>query len=296
MRGMTYQLDDLRRDGFMVIPGFLDEARTARLLEVAEGLRACYLQRDPLTGRRGFLVSPWHVAAIHHPGFYEGAPDWWFPEMLDLVADPRILQLWRAVVGFEPMCARAELFMDPPMPHAIDLQMQAIAAPDGAGLWHRDEPDPPDEAAGQAGHFRGGVRRDDGYLLEIALVPSEAFEYVPGSHLRWDTSAELDACKRGRTIEERTRPLPGGCRIRLRAGDAVMVDGSGIHRGWYAHGVERRTITLSYTNARYLWLYRKGDDRLRCLLEPDDLERLRPATRKFFGRWRDLSTDSSDER
>jgi hypothetical protein len=293
---VTDQLDDLRRDGFMVIRAFLDRARTARLLEIAEGLRARYLQCDPLTGRRGFLVSPWHMATIHHPGFYEGAPDWWFGEMLDMVADRRVLDLWQAVVGFEPLCARPSLFMDPPLPHALDLQMKAIAAPDGAGLWHRDEPDPPDDETGQPGLFRGGVRRDDGYLLEIALVPSDAFEYVPGSHLRWDTPAELDACKRGGTIEERTRPLPGGCRVRLQAGDAVMVDGSGIHRGWYAHGVRRRTITLSYMNARYLWLYQQGDDRLRCFLEPEDLERLRPATRTFFRRWHDLSRDASGER
>src|ERR1051326_3816568 len=129
----------------MVIRAFLDRARTARLLEIAEGLRARYLQCDPLTGRRGFLVSPWHMATIHHPGFYEGAPDWWFGEMLDMVADRRVLDLWQAVVG----------------------------------LWHRDEPDPPDDETGPPGLFRGGVRRDDGYLLEIALVPSDAFEYVP---------------------------------------------------------------------------------------------------------------------
>src|ERR1051326_1683660 len=97
-----YPLDDLRRDGFMVLTGFLDPARRARLLEVAEGLRARYLQRDPLTGRRGFQVSPWHVALIDHPGFYEDAPDWWLPEVLELEADTEVRALWQAGTGEDP--------------------------------------------------------------------------------------------------------------------------------------------------------------------------------------------------
>jgi hypothetical protein len=286
---LTGGLDELRRDGLTVLRRLVDPARAARLREVADGLRARYLERDPLSGRRGFLVGSWHVETIHHPGFFEGAPDWWRPELLDLMAEPRILDLWRAVAGSEPVFARASLFMDPPLPYALDPAMHAVAAPDGAGHWHRDVGVEPDDEVERAALLSGELRRDDGYLLEIALLPSDAFEYVPGSHLRWDTPAELAARKHGQTVVERTRPLPGACRVRLEAGDAVLVDGTGIHRGWYTHGVARRTITLWYLGARHLSVYPAGDVRVRCLVEPEELERLRPATASFFRTWRSWS-------
>ena len=284
---MTYRLDDMRRDGYTVAPGFLDPARVARLREVADGLRTRFLERDPLTGKRGFLVHPWHVESIHHPRFYEGAPDWWLPELLDLVGDPRTLDLWRAAVGTEPVFAIVSLFMDPPLPHALDPAMQAVAKPDGAGRWHRDVGPPLDDERERAGLLSGELRRDDGHLLEIALADSDAFEYVPGSHRRWDTPLELLARKHGQTVEERTQPLPGARRVRLEAGDAAVADLTGIHRGWYTHGVTRRTITLWYLGPNHPSQFPEGGVEPTFFLEPEHLERLRPATASFFERWRD---------
>jgi hypothetical protein len=278
-------LEEFRRDGLLVLRGLLAPARAARLREVADGLRARYLARDPLTGRRGFLESPWHVQHVNHPGFYAGAPDSWHPETLELLADARILDTWRAAVGTEPVFVNASLFIDPPLPYAVDAAMQKLAAPDGAGLWHRDVPGEPDDEKEKAALLGGAARRGSSYLLEIAVVASDAFEYVTGSHLRWDTPAELAARKRGTTIAERSAPLPGSIRPLLEPGDAILVDGRGVHRGWYAHGVERRTITLSYVGEEYPRLFAEGDERLRCFVQPDDLERLTSAARRFYARW-----------
>jgi hypothetical protein len=279
-----YPLDDLTRDGFMVLTGFLEPARRARLLEVAEGLRARYLQRDPLTGRRGFQVSPWHVALIDHPGFYEDAPDWWLPEVLELEADTEVRALWQAGTGEEPTFVYGALYMDPPLPYAADVLIQRTAAQDGAGVWHRDVKVPRPDDAERAALLENEQTRDDRHLLEIALLPSDAFEYVPGSHVRWDTPLELVARKHGTTMAERTQPLPGGHRVGLQPGDAVLIDGRGIHRGWYLHGVPRRTLTLVYSSMQRLLRYDEDDERPRCYLQPSHLERVRPGTRAFFER------------
>jgi hypothetical protein len=279
---VTYQLDDLRRDGFMVARGFLDPARVARLREIADGLRDRYVRRDPMTGRRGFLVSSWKVSLIDHPEFYEGAPDWWLPEVLDLEADPRIRGLWQAASGEEPTFVFGALFIDPPMPYAADRNMQRSAAPDGAGLWHRDGSVPLDDETERAVVVANGPSRSDRHLLEIALLPSDAFEYVPGSHARWDTPLELTARKHGTTLAERTQPLPGAVRSHLEPGDGLLIDGRGIHRGWYTHGVPRRTVTLVYVSMDRLDRY--PDEKPRCFLEPAHLGRLSAETSAYFDR------------
>lgn len=275
--------DDLRRDGVALVPGFLEPARTARLREVADGLRAAYLRRDPMSGAKGFLVSPWSLSYLLHPGLYEDAPDWWLPALLDLLADPSLRDLWRTATGEEPEFVAAEMYMDPPLPHAIDRLMQTMAAPDGAGCWHRDVSHPVDDEEERAALLAAGIRRLGGYLVEIALAPSDGFEYIVGSHARWDTPLELCARKHATEIPERTQPLPGARRLALDAGDGALVDTNGIHRGWYRHGVPRRTLGIWYLSRERLRVHPE-EEHNRCLVEAERLVGLGPAALAFFQR------------
>jgi hypothetical protein len=279
----TDHAGELRRDGFTVLRGFLDPARTARLREITDGVRARYMRRDPLSGQPGFLVCPWSIQYLDHPAFYEDAPDWWFPELMDLLADPGLRALWRGATREEPEFVAAELYIDPPLPHALDRVMQALAAPDGAGRWHRDVHDPVDDEVERAVLLAGGPARPGGHLLEIALVPSDAFEYVPGSHVRWDTPLELRARKHATTMAEQTQPLPGAHRLPLAAGDVALFDANGVHRGWYPHGTTRRTLAIWYLSGDRLRLHPEEEPN-RCLLDPARLDALGPQTRSFFRR------------
>jgi hypothetical protein len=176
--------------------------------------------------------------------------------------------------------------MDPLIPLAADLSLHAVAAADGAGPWHRDTAPWADDDERE--RLLGGGMGEAGYLLEIALVPSDAFEYVPGSHQRWDTPFELVTRKHGKTVEERTRPLPGARRIGLGAGDALLADTRGIHRGWYTKGVSRRTLTLWYMSEARLARY-PGEEVNLSRLDAAQLELLTPTVRGFFQRelpWR----------
>jgi hypothetical protein len=279
----TGKLDGLRRDGFVVLPGFIDPPRAARLREISDGLHAQYVRRDPVTGKRGFLVSGWAIDHIEHPGFYQGEPEWWFPEIAALIADPAILDLWRTATRDEPHFASAALYVDPLMPYAVDSVLQRTAAPDGAGSWHRDRSAGKDDDTERAELLRDDRLREGGYLLELALLPSDAFEYVRGSHRRWDTPRELEARKHGTTVAQSTQALPDARRPSLAPGDVLLADTCGIHRGWYTHGVPRRTIALSYLSAERLERYaaERGN---RSLLDADQVGRLDPATGAFFAR------------
>jgi hypothetical protein len=277
-------IDDLQRDGFVILPGLIEPSRVQRLREAADGIRARYIRRHPATGKPGFLSNPWHLRNMDHPALYEGAPDWWLSEVLELEADPHIREVWRTATGEEPTFVYGGLFMDPPLPYAVDAYMQDHAAPDGAGKWHRDAVQPTDEDVERASILGNGEYRTDRHLLEVALLPSQAFEYVPGSHTRWDTPLELAVRRHAKSLEEETRPLPGGRRIQLEAGDGMLADGRGIHRGWYTYGVPRRTITLVYSSMERLERYPDDDERPRCFLEPAHLEQVGPETRAFFER------------
>ncbi|HXM57092.1 MAG TPA: phytanoyl-CoA dioxygenase family protein [Candidatus Dormibacteraeota bacterium] len=273
---------ELARDGFAILRGLLDRERADRLRAVADGLRERYARHDPVSGLRGFLHSPWSIAHVEHPGFYTDAPDWWFPELMGLVADPAIHERWRTATGDEPAFASAALFVDPIVPLPADLRASSAAAADGAGRWHRDTAENRTDER-EREELLGGRLDEAGHIIEVALVPSDSFEYVPGSHARWDTPLELEARKHGTTLAARTQPLPGARRIVLGAGDAVLVDTRGIHRGWYRSAVPRRTAVLWYLSAARLERH-PGEEQNLCLLDSAQIDRLPTRLRPFFQR------------
>ena len=68
--------------------------------------------------------------------------------------------------------------------------------------------------------------------IQCALLPSQHFEYVRGSHNRWDTPEELLVRKGGRARENRfSDDMPGAeCEL-LMPGDALVFCPWVIHRG-----------------------------------------------------------------
>src|SRR5207244_5238933 len=117
----------------------------------------------------GFLVSSWSIAHIEHPGFYEGAPDWWFAEVAALVTDPLLLDVWRTATGDEPEFVNAALYVDTLLPHAVDPVMRQTCGPDGAGSWHRDRTGPKADEVERDDLLRDEPLREGGWRLALAL-------------------------------------------------------------------------------------------------------------------------------
>ena len=66
--------------------------------------------------------------------------------------------------------------------------------------------------------------------IQCALVPSRHFEYVRGSHNRWDTPEELHVRKGGETREYRfSDAMPGAERDLLNPGDALVSTATASH-------------------------------------------------------------------
>jgi hypothetical protein len=85
--------------------------------------------------------------------------------------------------------------------------------------------------------------------LQVALLPSDDVEVVPGSHLRWDTPEEHALRRADGGARNRSNEMPGAVRITLDAGDAAAINSLGIHRGRYHADKPRRTVMITYTKA-----------------------------------------------
>jgi hypothetical protein len=273
------------QDGYFVVTSLLRADEVMSFLEIAERLIRQYQDRDPITGRRGFLVNPHIMSSIDNRDRYADCPRHWY-EVMDLIASPRLAGTAARLMRGDPLFASSALLIDPALPYALDMYAQRLAAPDGAGSWHRDVPvHKPDYVEKE--ELLADREGRNWVQVQIPLVRSNAFEFVPGSQSRWDTPAELVARKHGTTLEERTSPLPGGCRIELEPGDALFVNPNGLHRGWYTHGVRRRTLAVAYSRSDGPTDHLQ-DSVVRWSSRPEDLEGLSLETRVFVQRYVDV--------
>ena len=116
------------------------------------------------------------------------------------------------------------------------------------GNWHRDlqfaSPNEEEERAKLKETWKHGTT---GLQLQIALVPSDDTEYIPRSHLRWDTDEEYDIRCANERANNTSNDMPGAIRVSLQPGDAVAFNAAGIHRGRYHTDKYRRTLMLTYS-------------------------------------------------
>jgi hypothetical protein len=253
-------------EGYVVLRGLLAQPRTERLLAICERVLAQWRRESPETGKPGGAADATVMRHLNHPGYFRQHEEQ-IGELMDVVAEPAILDVARTILGEEPLFRCTSLFFNP--------------LSDGKdGNWHRDSqfgtPDDEQEKALIDELTRSGTS----IQMQIALVPSEDVEYVPGSHLRWDTPAEYALRKAEGGKHNRSNHMPGALRLKLAAGDAALFNPYGLHRGRYHTEPLRRTLMLTYTktSAPYYDYFSNQP----WFLEPGYLDGLQPSTRAFF--------------
>lgn len=230
--------DELSRQwcekGYIVVRSLVDGARCARLLSHSEKILAQWREENPETGERGGGPDATVMRHLNHPGYrVEAGPEAKL-DVLSLAADPKVLDVCRAILGEEALFRCTSLFMNP-------------RETSQDGNWHRDSqfhcPDEEDEQRFLAAGGEGG----GGVQLQIALAPSDDVEVVPASHLRWDTDAEYAIRRGDGQKNNRANDMPGAVRVALEPGDAVAFNPCALHRGRYHTDKLRRTLMLTYT-------------------------------------------------
>ena len=228
-------LENWRTLSYAVVPELISLSRAARLCAICDGILAQWRARDPQTGAPGDKPDATVMRHLNHPDYFAQHPEWFAP-LMDAVADDHVRDVARAVFGEEPMFRCTSLFFNP---SGIELE----------GNWHRDSQfGAPDDDAERGVIAKAGAD-GAGMQLQIALLPSDDIEVVPGSHLRWDLPDEYAIRKAAGGMHNRANSMPGALRIRQAPGDAVLFNAMAIHRGRYYASVPRRTLMLTYTRA-----------------------------------------------
>jgi len=229
-------MSDLRAQwdsvGYIVVRNLLDADRTRRLRGLTEEILTQWRASDPQTGATADADASC-MRHLNHSAYFKNRSDD-FAFLMGVVADPGILEISQTILG-EPAMFRSTSFFMNPTKTSRD------------GDWHRDSQflTGSDEAERQM--IETCVGESFGFQLQIALVPSDDIEYVPGSHRRWDTPEEYTIRKADGGANNRSNAMPGALRVALAPGDAVAFTPMGHHRGRYHVDRLRRTFMLTYT-------------------------------------------------
>ncbi|KAI5293256.1 hypothetical protein KEM52_005707 [Ascosphaera acerosa] len=228
-------LESLKRDGFVVICGLLDEDRVASLktIAIAATTRARqgkwpYFRTVP----KQFPPWPencpppeeggiWGVQHLLHPDM-EGREDfaalYFSPEMLSVAGHLLGVQDMPSDSAQEPLVM--ELFNLLIAPEQRDFELR----------WHRDDIADTVTAEEEAAQLaqKSPEGRQSHAQYNLALCRDDSLIVVPGSHRRARTETERNA-------DPFAASLPGQLVVTLEPGDAVFYDSNILHRGVYQH-------------------------------------------------------------
>ena len=256
-------------EGYVVLRGLFDPERTAQLHKICDAILGQWGINNPEKGKPGGKPDATVMRHLNHPGYFREQAEW-LPVLMDAVADEQVLNVARTILGEEPLFRCTSFFFNP-LEDSRD------------GDWHRDSqfsaPNDEEEKAILAKLSRSG----NSIQMQIPLVPSADIEYIPGSHIRWDTPAEYQIRKADGGKNKRANNMPGALRLVLNAGDDTLFNPYGLHRGRYHTEPLRRTLMLTYTktSAPYCDYFSNQP----WFLEPGYLDNLSPRTRAFFERF-----------
>ena len=254
-------------EGYIVVRNVFDVNRVTRLMAICDDIFHQWRLNDPAKDDQiqDYSTTACSMRHINHPAYFKNHPEW-FPDVMDAVADPMVLDICRAILGEEPLFRCTTLWFD-------------SENMDSPGNWHRDSQfsildENEEKKKVLASNGQGGIQ------MQIALVPSDHVEYVPKSHLRWDSDDEyrirLADGKKNNTSDE----MPRAIKPQPNPGDAALFNPTGLHRGCYLKSKLRRTLMFTYTRTSKTLL--DHFSRQPWFLEPGHLEGLKPESQAFF--------------
>lgn len=251
---------DWLRDGFCRWPEFFSLEDCDRYRALCDSVLAQARHLNPEH------ANSTNIAWLTHPRYWTTASDGLLA-LLNLIAEPRVVDLLEALNGAPPLFNNTQYFAEP--------ESQSLL-----GLWHRDCQFLVNDEAAET-RLRD---RFTGVHLHIALLADDSLAYVPGSQDRADTPEERHIRWAPDRADRCREAMPGARRIALRAGDAVLFNAWGIHQGRYDPTRPRRTLDLLY---QFGDLCREAVPPPTCFEDPAVLEKLSPAARRFFQRFID---------
>ncbi|MCD9021622.1 phytanoyl-CoA dioxygenase family protein [Cohnella silvisoli] len=178
---------------------------------------------------------------IHDPKWFDDGNREQMNSILEMIADPRCVGTVEQILG-GPSLFRSISYMVNPRYSSED------------GNWHRDTQfmvkDDEEERA-MIRKFRS-AENVSGVHLQIALIDNDDIEYVPYSANRYDSPDEAYIRLDDNKSHCREDGMPNALRVALKAGDGLIFDPVGHHRGRYHKEIPRRSLHITYTSMNHV--------------------------------------------
>ena len=213
----------LREHSYAVVRSLFDAATTERLREICERVLEQW-RRAPRCDNP--LVGPQanYMRHLNDPEYHRGHPgDLAF--LLNAMGSPQVVEPLSAALDEEFLFAMTSLYFNP-------------TGESQDGFWHKDK-------IGEEADVSRRPETGAGLQMQVALVPTDDLELVPGSHSRDYSPEEHAICVADGETHNRSNDMPGAVRLHQEPSDAVLFTQLCIHRGRYHTDKLRRTLMIS---------------------------------------------------
>jgi len=255
-----------REEGYLIYPGVFAGKELERLLAACNRVLDQHTQvwdrehpNEDFNNMRHVNDPRWHQAGLDD-----------FKLIMETVADPRCLGPVEQIFQ-EPSLFRCTSYFVNPRRTSWE------------GEWHRDTQfgakDEEEEKATLKKMANSPIILD-GVQFQIPLVDSDDIEYVPYSAARFDSPEEYYIRCADNRSHQRDGNMPNALRVPLKAGDGVIFNANGLHRGRYHTDKLRRTLMLTYTPLSSPCADFFSDQP--WFTEPGHLDCLSPRAKAFF--------------
>jgi len=261
----------LRECSYAVVRGLFDLATAQRLRAICERVLEQW-RRAPRSDNPPVGPQANYMRHLNDPEYHRDHPDD-LAFLLNAMGAPEVVEALSTALGEEYLFGMASLYFNP-------------TGESQDGFWHKDK-------IGHEAEVSLVPETGAGLQMQIALVPSEDLELVPGSHLRDYTPEEHAICIADGELHKRSNDMPGAIRLSLKPGDAALFTQLCIHRGRYHTDKLRRTMMISVKKraAAQFSIRQRGLD-YSCdqpwFLMPQYVEGLNEHARTFFREFTDF--------
>ncbi len=253
-------------EGYLVYPRIFEGQELERILAACNRVLEKHTEwhdrqhpKEDFTNMRHLNDSQWHR---------DGLED--FKTIMELIADPRCLGPVEQIFSGPSLFRSTSYFVNPRFKSA-------------EGNWHRDSQfmtKSDEEEKDMLKRIWNDPTTGYGIQFQIPLLDNEDIEYVPYSAGRYDSPEEYHIRMADNQVHNREQGMPNALRVRLKAGDGVIFNPYGLHRGRYHVDKPRRTLMLTYTPRSFPLRDFFSDQP--WFEEPGHLDPLSPRARVFF--------------
>jgi hypothetical protein len=266
------RLAHLQEHGFVIITDFVDNPMIPTLREAGRRVtEACapehgYSKIDCSKAyvHRAKDDEPWAIRGLIHPAFNE-------PSFAEFHGSADFLHFVHSWCGLEPedMAMSGMLLWCNPRRHPSGPSWHRDTTWWGTGksyfAQNDDRGEGPEDYSEEVEKLRWeeirannvkAVTERNGVSMFLALVDDECHELIPDSHDRWRTPFEHDVllpqAMKDKGVPHTPSwngqdPLPNQVAIRLKAGEALIRNGTTIHTGHTVPDRERNTLSIGWS-------------------------------------------------